>query len=103
MKQNKIEVALFEIERNIDDLNSLDDLEKVQKYLKAKRDQLASKNKYNLIIGQEVSIVGSGKVENGKIIKINRTRAVIDCFDESRQQWIHYNVPFSMIRTNLEA
>ena len=103
MKQDPKEVALFEIERNIDNLDNLDDLQKIQKYLSYRRDELARNNKYNLIVGQEVTINGSNKIESGKIVKINRTRAVIDCFDKTRQQMVHYTVPFSMIRVKQEA
>ena len=63
-----------------------------------KNKQLASETKHGLIIGEEVNINGSGKIEGGKIIKINRTRAVIDCFDKNRGFNVEYTVPFSMIR-----
>lgn len=103
MKQDPREISLFEIERNIDNLNSLDDLQKIQEYLTHRRNKLARNNKYNLVIGQEVTISGSSKIGSGKIVKINRTRAVIDCFDKTRQQMVHYTVPFSMIRIKQEA
>ena len=98
MKQDPQEVALFEIESNIDTLTSLDQLDKVYKYVKYRRNKLSSINAYNLIIGEEVAITGSAKIETGKVVKINRTRAVVDCYDKNRKQTIHYTVPFSMIR-----
>ena len=71
---------------------------KYQDMLSNRRDTLARKTKYNLVIGEEVTISGSGRIEKGKIVKINRTRAVVDCFDKMRDKMIHYTVPFSMIR-----
>ena len=103
MKQDPQEVALFEIESNIDTLTSLDDLARVFDYIKHRRRILAKDNAYKLIVGQEVTINGSGKIESGKIVKINRTRAVIDCFDRNKKEMIHYQVPFSMIRVKTEA
>ena len=100
MKQDPREVTLFEIERNIDNLNSLDDLEKIQAYLRHRKDKLSRDNGFNLIVGQQVRINGSGKVDKGKIVKINRTRAVVDCYDKYRDQMVHYTVPFSMIRVD---
>ena len=88
----------FEITKFINDLNSLDDIKKYQDMLSNRRDTLARKTKYNLVIGEEVTISGSGRIEKGKIVKINRTRAVVDCFDKMRDKMIHYTVPFSMIR-----
>tara|TARA_R100000322_G_scaffold160126_2_gene121408 strand:+ start:647 stop:949 length:303 start_codon:yes stop_codon:yes gene_type:complete len=100
MKQDPREVTLFEIERNIDNLDSLDDLEKIQDYLTHRRKKLARANGFNLIVGQKVRINGSGKVDRGKIVKINKTRAVVDCYDKYRDQMVHYTVPFSMIRVD---
>ena len=98
MKQDPQEVALFEIESNIDTLTSLDQIDKVYKYLKYRRNKLSTINAHHLIIGEEVAITGSPRIETGKVVKINRTRAVVDCFDKNRKQTIHYTVPFSMIR-----
>jgi len=47
--------------------------------------------------GDTVTINGSGRIEKGKVIKVNRTRAVVDCFDKKRNCMIHYTVPFTMI------
>lgn len=97
MKQNPQEVAMFEIESNIDTLTSLDQLDKVYEYIKYRRKKLSLANKYNLVVGQEVTISGSNKIESGKIVKINRTRAVVNVDD------VQWTVPFSMIRTKLEV
>ena len=98
MKQDPQEVAIFEIESNIDTLTSLDQIDKVYKYLKYRRNKLSPINENHLIVGEEVAITGSAKIETGKVVKINRTRAVVDCYDINRKQTIHYTVPFSMIR-----
>ena len=82
----------------INTLDSIDDLNLVREMLNNRRSSLARETKYNLVVGEEVTISGSGKIESGKIIKINRTRAVVDCFDKKRDCMIHYTVPFSMIR-----
>ena len=82
----------------INTIDDLDDIKEVRNMIDDRRDSLARKTKYDLIVGEEVTISGSGRIESGKIIKINRTRAVVDCFDKSRQKTIHYTVPFSMIR-----
>ena len=82
----------------INTLDSIDDLDLVREMLNNRRSSLARETKYNLVVGEEVTISGSGKIESGKIIKINRTRAVVDCFDKKRDCMIHYTVPFSMIR-----
>ena len=82
----------------INTLDSIDDLNEVKEMIFERRDSLARKTKFKLIVGEKVEIVGSGKIESGKIIKINRTRAVVDCYDKNRECMIHYTVPFSMIR-----
>ena len=82
----------------IDTLDNIDDLDLVKEMLKTRSNTLARKTKYNLVIGEKVTISGSNKIETGKIIKINRTRAVVDCYDKNRDCMIHYTVPFSMIR-----
>ena len=98
MSQFEKETMFWTIEKCINELKSIDELNKVKIILEDKRDSLARQTKYNLVIGEEVTISGSGRIENGKIVKINRTRAVVDCFDKKRDRTIHYNVPFSMIR-----
>ena len=66
--------------------------------IKTRSNELAYKTKSGLIVGEEVTISGSNRIESGKIVKINRTRAVVDCYDKNRDSMIHFTVPFSMIR-----
>ena len=82
----------------INTLDSIDDLDLVRSMIKTRSNELARKTKYNLIVGEEVTISGSNRIDTGKIVKINRTRAVVDCYDKNRDSMIHYTVPFSMIR-----
>ena len=82
----------------INTLDSIDDLDLVRSMIKTRSNELARKTKYNLIVGEEVTISGSNRIDSGKIVKINRTRAVVDCWDEARASMIHFTVPFSMIR-----
>ena len=82
----------------INTLDNIDDLNEAREIINDRRDSLARKTKYSLVVGEEVTITGSGKIESGKIIKINRTKAAVDCFDKKRDCMIEYTVPFSMIR-----
>jgi len=75
----------------INTLDNLDDLREVRSMIKDKIESLGRMTKYNLIIGDKVRVSGTNKIEKGKIVKINRTRAVVEIDDK---QW---NVPFSMI------
>ena len=76
----------------INTLDSIDDLNLVKVMVKNRRDVLSVETKLGLIVGEEVTISGSSKIEKGTITKINRTRAVIDVDGTS------WTVPFSMIR-----
>ena len=82
----------------INTIDNLDDIKEVRVMVDDRRESLARKTKYDLVVGEKVEISGSGRIETGKVIKINRTRAVVDCFDKTRDCMIHYTVPFSMIR-----
>ena len=81
----------------INTIDNLDDLNKIKSMVNDRSASLARQTKYDLIVGEKVTISGSSKIETGKIIKINRTRAVVDCFDKMRDKMIHYTVTFSMI------
>ena len=82
----------------IDTLDTIDDLNTVRDMLGVRSNDLAKETKSGLIVGDEVKISGSAKIESGKVIKINRTRAVVDCYDKTVDGMVAYNVPFSMIR-----
>ena len=81
-----------DIRGKISDLDNIDDLNTIRDIIKNQRKYLAQKNAFNLIKGDKVKIVGSGKIQEGTIEKINRTRAVIMVGNTG------WNVPFEMIR-----
>ena len=81
-----------DIRDKISDLDNIDDLNTIRDIIKNQRKYLAQKNAFNLIKGDKVKIVGSGKIQEGTIEKINRTRAVIMVGNTG------WNVPFEMIR-----
>ena len=57
----------------------------------------SSKLKYDLMPGDRVKIKGSNKIEQGEVIKVNRTRAVVRCYVKERDVHVNYNDPFTMI------
>ena len=81
-----------EIRTRISDIESIDDLNIIKQIVSNQRKYLGQKNAFNLVKGDEVKIIGSGKIEKGIIEKINRTRAVVMVGE------IGWNVPFEMIR-----
>ena len=84
-----------EIRRLISDLDTIDDLNTIKEIVMNQRKYLAQKNAFNLIKGDKVKITGSGKIKEGIIEKINRTRAVVMVGDTG------WNVPFEMIRKDI--
>ena len=81
-----------DIRGKISDLDNIDDLNTIRDIIKNQRKYLAQKNAFNLIKGDKVKIVGSGKIQEGTIEKINRTRAVVMVGNTG------WNVPFEMLR-----
>ena len=93
MTTEEREQSLYQIHRHIMFLTTHEELNEVAKSLKMRRKDLAREVISKLSQGDNVLIDNKGRIERGSIIKINRTRAVIDI----EHQGI-YNVPFSMIR-----
>ena len=91
-KKNWNKVLVDDIRNKISDLDNIDDLNTIRDIIKNQRKYLAQKNAFNLIKGDKVKIVGSGKIQEGTIEKINRTRAVVMVGNTG------WNVPFEMIR-----
>ena len=81
-----------EIRNLISDLDNMDDLNTIKEIVKNQRKYLAQKNAFNLIKGDKVKITGSGKIQEGTIERINRTRAVVMVGN------VGWNVPFEMLR-----
>ena len=81
-----------EIRTRISDVNSIEDLNILRDIITNQKKYLGQKNAFNLIKGDKVKIIGSGKIEEAIIEKINRTRAVVMVGN------VGWNVPFEMIR-----
>ena len=73
---------------SIDDIN---ELRLIKSAIVDKIEEISSRIKYDLILGDKVWINSKRLAEEGIIKKINRTRAVVEI---NNKQW---NVPFSMI------
>ena len=81
-----------EIRTRISDVNSIEDLNILRDIITNQKKYLGQKNAFGLIKGDKVKIVGSGKINEGIIKKVNRTRAIVMVGD------VGWNVPFEMIR-----
>ena len=57
----------------------------------------SSKLKVTLKVGDDVKINGSNRIEFGKVLKVNRTRAVVRCWNKDKEFNVNYTVPFTMI------
>ena len=84
-------MMLTEIEQKINLIEDIRELRQIQIFVKERKRTLGNRLKYQLQIGDEVKISGSGRLDNGVVTKINRTRAVVKI---ENQQW---TVPFTMI------
>ena len=84
-------MMLTEIERQINLIEDSRELDAVHGFVKDRRRALGNRLKYTLSVGDRVAISNSGKIEEGTVTKINRTRAVVDMRGGS------WTVPFSMI------
>ena len=82
---------LTEIENRINKIEDVRDLRTIQGFVKDRKRALGNRLKYELSVGDNVTINSRGNREEGTITKINRTRAVVDMRGSS------WTVPFSMI------
>ena len=73
---------------SIDDIN---ELKLMRSAINDRIEEVGSRVKYQLSIGDSVIVTSKKGVELGTINKVNRTRAVVDL------EGTLYNVPFSMI------
>lgn len=92
---NNMKTATQQITSLLHEVTDSNELFKIAKLAHNAAKQLAQTIKYDLSIGQKVKIsAGPNNLdETGKIIKINRTRAV--CKIDGHMQ--NYNVPFSLL------
>ena len=91
-KNNWNKVLVDEIRNKISDLDDIDDLNIIRDIIRNQKKYLGQKNAFGLIKGDKVKITGSGRIREGVIEKINRTRAVVMVGD------VGWNVPFEMLR-----
>ena len=84
-------MMLTEIEKQINLIEDLRELQQITGFVKDRKRAIGNRLKYQLQIGDKVKINGSGRLDNGVVTKINRTRAVVKI---DNQQW---TVPFTMI------
>ena len=84
-------MMLTEIENKINLIEDIRELRQIQQFVKDRKRAIGNRLKYQLQIGDKVKINGSGRLDNGVVTKINRTRAVVKI---DNQQW---TVPFTMI------
>ena len=89
------ENSLFEIHRHIMCLATQEELNEVKRSIKMRQSDLTREVIADISHGDSILIDSKGKVERGTIIKLNRTRAIVDIENKGRP---YYNVPFSMIR-----
>ena len=66
MSQFEKETMLWTIEKCINQLDNIDDLNKAREIINDRRNSLARKTKYSLVVGEEVTITGSGKISYTK-------------------------------------
>ena len=72
-----------------------DELSDIQGAIKDRRATLSSKLKYQISPGMTVKFNGSNKFTEGKVKKVNKTRAVLNV--NVNGNTMQYSVPFTMI------
>ena len=80
--------------------NDVNSLRPISEAIKDRKQTLSSKLKYELKPGMLVNVNGSNKFNEGVVVKVNKTRAVLNV--DIKGQTYGYNVPFSMISTKEE-
>ena len=90
-EQNRNDELVANITDSIRKITNTNHLREIQKEIKEQRDYIGKKIGNQLQRGDKVKVNGGRGIEYGEIIKINRTRAVVNIDD------MHWNVPFSMI------
>ena len=79
-------------------ISDVDELKLIRSAINDRIKEVGSKIKYELKMGDRVQVTSKNRVEYGFVIRVNRTRAVINLDDKG-----HYNVPFSMITKSQEV
>ena len=90
-EQNRNDELVANITDNIRKITNTNHLRTIQKEIKEQRDYIGRKIGNQLQRGDKVRVNSGTGIEYGEVIKVNRTRAVVNIDDRS------WNVPFSMI------
>ena len=90
-EQNRNDELLADITDNIRKIDNVNDLRLLSKEIKEQRNYIGRTIGNQLQRGDKVRVNSGTGIEYGEVIKVNRTRAVVQIDD---RQW---NVPFSMI------
>jgi len=90
-EQNRNDELLEYITDSIREITNTNHLRTIQKEIKEQRDYIGRKIGNQLQRGDNVIVSGTNGREYGTIVKVNRTRAVVNIDD------MKWNVPFSMI------
>ena len=86
------ETRLWTIQKLINDVDDINEIKQIREMLRGKIKSLGSENKYKLIKGDKVVVLGTSQLEEGRIEKVKRTRAIVMVED---RKW---DVPLYMLR-----
>tara|TARA_R100000458_G_C8243715_1_gene222149 strand:- start:79 stop:366 length:288 start_codon:yes stop_codon:yes gene_type:complete len=86
------ETRLWTIQKLINDVDDINEIKQIKEMLRGKIRSLGSENKYKLIKGDKVVVLGTSQLEEGRIEKVKRTRAIVMVED---RKW---DVPLYMLR-----
>tara|TARA_R110002020_G_scaffold283411_1_gene499154 strand:+ start:167 stop:466 length:300 start_codon:yes stop_codon:yes gene_type:complete len=90
-EQNKNDELVENITESIRKITNTNCLRTIQKEIKEQKAYIGRKIGNQLQRGDDVRVNGTNGIEHGTIVKVNRTRAIVNIDD------MHWNVPFSMI------
>ena len=90
-EQNRNDELVANITDSIREITNINHLIMIQDEIKEQRDYIGRKIGNQLQRGDKVRVNNGTGIEYGEVIKVNRTRAVVNIDDRS------WNVPFSMI------
>ena len=86
-----------EVLQTLMSMNDVNELRLIRSAINDRIEEVGSRVKYELKRDDKVIVTSKKGVELGTIIKVNRTRAVVNLDGKG-----HYNVPFSMITRDKE-
>jgi preprotein translocase subunit YajC len=95
-EQNRNDELVANITDNIRKITNVNHLRTIQKEIKEQRSYIGRKIGNQLQRGDKVRVNSGTGIEHGEVIKVNRTRAVVNI---DNRNW---NVPFSMITKEVD-